>query len=75
MPASVQDAYNYASSTLGLSDFTLRIAGEIVTEDLVLNGGNVTIDGGYDCAFATKGTPTGLFGSLTVGTGSSYNFV
>ena len=57
-PASVQDAYNYASGTLALSDFTLQLTGEILTEDLLLDGGNVTFDGGYDCSFAAKTAPT-----------------
>ncbi len=31
---SIQDAYNYASNTLGWSSFTLLLAGEIFTENL-----------------------------------------
>ena len=76
-PTSLQDAYNHASTPvvsggLGLSDFTLQVAGEVVTEDLLLDGGNVTLDGGYDCNFSAKtGSSSGLFGTLTIRGGSA----
>ncbi len=71
-PTSIQDAYDYASTTLALTDFTLQLSGEIFTEDLLLNGGTVAFDGGYDCTFATKiPTPTGLFGRITVAGGAA----
>ena len=50
---SIQTAYDYASTTLGQSDFTLRLAGGLFSENLILNGGNVVLDGGYDCSFTT----------------------
>jgi len=69
-PTSIQDAYDYASNDLGLSDFTLRLAGEIFTENLTLDGGSVMLDGGYDCSFSIKNSTSGIFGSVTIGTGS-----
>ncbi|HKJ04630.1 MAG TPA: putative metal-binding motif-containing protein [Geopsychrobacteraceae bacterium] len=69
-PASIQDAYNYASNDLGLSSFTLLLAGEIFTEDLILNGGAVVLDGGYDCSFATKTSPSSFLGTITISTGA-----
>src|SRR5210317_362029 len=53
---SIQTAYDYASSPAGhnLSSFKLLLAGGLFSEDLVLNGGNVVLDGGYNCAFLTR---------------------
>ena len=62
----IQDAYDYASNDLGLSNFTLKLTGEIFTEDLIINGGAVEFDGGYDCNFTTKGSPSSVFGSITI---------
>jgi len=67
---SIQDAYDYASTTLALSNFTLQLVGEIFDEDLVLDGGAVVLDGGYDCSFATKTSSTGILGTVTISTGS-----
>ena len=65
---------SYYANGYGLNDFTLLVTGEIITEDLVLNNGNVTLDGGYDCSFAVKsGTPSGFFGTLTIGGTGSVN--
>jgi len=69
-PTSIQDAYDYASVDLGQSDFTLLLAGEIFTEDLILDGGTVVLDGGYDCSFTTKTYTSGIFGTVTIATGS-----
>jgi len=69
-PTSIQDAYDYASNTLGLSEFTLRIAGGLFSEDLVLNGGAVVLDGGYNCSFTTRDAVSNVYGSITIGTGS-----
>jgi len=70
-PTSIQDAYDYASTTLGLPNFTLQLAGEIFTEDLFLDGGAVTFDGGYDCTFTSKNSTSSLFGTITISTGSA----
>ena len=67
---SIQDAYNYASNTLGWSSFTLLLAGEIFTENLLLNGGAVILDGGYDSSFTSKASPSSVLGSITISTGS-----
>ncbi|HKI51318.1 MAG TPA: MopE-related protein, partial [Geothermobacteraceae bacterium] len=68
---SIQNAYNYASSDLGLSSFTLLLTGEIFTEDLTLNGGAVILDGGYNCTFTTKDSISRLLGTITISTGSA----
>ena len=68
--SSIQDAYNYATNDLALSNFTLRLAGEVFTEDLFLDGGAVVLDGGYDCSFTTKNSTTGIFGTVTIASGS-----
>ena len=69
---TIQAAYDYASGTLSLQNFTLQLSGEIFTENLDLNGGNVTFDGGYDdCTFTTKTSTTGMFGTVTIGSGSA----
>ncbi len=70
-PTSIQDAYDYASQTLGLTDFTLQLSADIFTEDLFFDGGSVVLDGGYDCFFATKTSTTGIFGNVTVSTGAA----
>ena len=67
---SIQDAYNYASNTLGWSSFTLLLAGEIFTENLLLNGGTVILDGGYDSSFTSKTSPSSVLGTITISTGS-----
>ena len=69
-PTSIQDAYDYASNNLGLSSFTLLLAGQIFYEDLTLDGGEVLLDGGYDCSFTNKDSTTGILGTITIGTGS-----
>src|SRR5210317_483940 len=50
-PTSIQDAYDYASTTLGLTQFTLLLSGEVFSENLTLDKGAVMLDGGYDCSF------------------------
>jgi hypothetical protein len=70
-PTSIQDAYDYASFDLGLSNFTLLLAGEIFDENLILDGGSVVLDGGYDCSFSTKNSSSGILGSITISTGSA----
>jgi len=70
-PTSIQDAYDYASYDLGLSDFTLLLAEGIYTEDLTLDGGAAVLDGGYDCSFSTKTSTTGILGTVTIGTGAA----
>jgi hypothetical protein len=71
-PISIQDAYDYASFDLGLSDFTLLLAGETFTEDLFLDGGSVIFDGGYNCSFSTKtALRTSILGTITISTGSA----
>ncbi len=72
-PTSIQNAYDYASNTLGLSEFTLLLAGEIFSEDLVLDGGAAVLDGGYDCSFTTKTSASGILGTITIA-GGSLNF-
>ena len=67
---TVQGAYDYASNNLGLANFELKLSGDIFTENLTLNGGNVTFDGGYDCSFTSKTSSTSIFGSITVGSGA-----
>ena len=67
---SIQDAYNYASTTLNLPSFTLQLAGQLFTEDLLLDGGAVVIDGGYDCSFVTKTSPSSVFGAIIIRNGS-----
>ena len=67
---SIQDAYNYASSDLGLSSFTLQLAGGLFTEDLILNGGAAVLDGGYDCSFVTKDSESSINGTITIASGS-----
>ena len=62
----IQDAYDYASNDLGQSRFTLKLTGEIFNEDLVIDKGAVEFDGGYDCNFTTKGSPSSVFGSITI---------
>ncbi len=75
-PTSIQGAYDHASDSvasggLGLAEFTLHLAGDIFTEDLILDGGTVVLDGGYDCSFATKMSTTGIFGTLTIAGGAA----
>ena len=69
---SIQAAYDYASSPAGrnLASFKLLIAGGLFTEDLVLDGGAVVLDGGYNCAFLTKDAASSVNGSITIGSGS-----
>ena len=68
---SIQSAYDYASANVG-SNFTLRLSGEIFTEDLFLDGGTVILDGGYNCTFTTKDSTTGIFGNITISAGSLF---
>ena len=69
---SIQAAYDYASTVpeLQTTGFKLLLAGGLFSEDLVLNGGNVVLDGGYDCSFITKDSASFVYGTLTIGTGS-----
>ena len=60
----IQDAYDYASNDLGLPSFILKLTGEIFNEDLVIDKGAVEFDGGYDCNFTTKGSPSSVFGTI-----------
>ena len=53
-----------------MSEFTLLLAGEIFSEDLVLDGGAAVLDGGYDCSFTTKTSTSGIFGTITISSGS-----
>ena len=74
-PTSIQDAYDYASTTLGLTQFTLLLSGELFYENLILNKGAVMLDGGYDCSFTNKvSTRTGIWGTITVTSTGSLNF-
>jgi hypothetical protein len=66
---TIQGAYDTASSTM--ANFTLRLAGEIFTENLALDGGAVILDGGYDCSFTNKISTTGIFGTVTISAGSA----
>jgi len=69
---SIQDAYDYAYSVFGQADFTLRLSGEILPEDLILDKGSVILNGGYDCSFTSKtASPTGIYGTLTISTGTA----
>ena len=70
-PTSIQDAYDYASITLGLNSFTLRLAGETFTENLSIDRGTVVLDGGYDCSFATKVSSSGINGTMTISGGAA----
>jgi|GEM_PF-1894796 len=73
-PTSIQDAYDHASFTLNLTNFTLRLAGEIITENIFLDGGSVVFDGGYDCSFTTKtSTPSSILGTIII-SGGAANF-
>ena len=67
---SIQDAYNYASTNLNPPSFTLQLAGGTFTEDLILNGGAVVLDGGYDCSFISKNSASFVNGTITIGSGS-----
>ena len=67
---TIQEAYNYASTNVVPPIFTLLLTGEIFTGDLTLNGGAVTLDGGYDCSFTTKNSTSSIFGTITISTGS-----
>ncbi len=69
---SIQAAYNYASTVpeLETTHFTLLLAGGMFTEDFVLNGGAVVLDGGYNCSFITKDSASNVNGSITIGSGS-----
>ena len=69
-PTSIQDAYDYASVDLGLSVFTLLLAGEIFNEDLILDGGTAVLDGGYDCSFTAKTSTSGILGTINISSGS-----
>jgi len=74
VPTSVQDAYDFASSPTGLdlTEFTLLLPAEIIYEDLILDGGSVVFDGGFECDYLTRtSNPTGIFGTLTVTTGAA----
>ena len=65
----IQTAYDHASFTLGLSDFTLRLAGQIFDENLILHGGAVEFDGGYACDLLNKAdppSPTSILGTITI---------
>ena len=63
---SIQDAYNYASTTLNLPSFTLQLAGQIFNENLTIDGGAVVLDGGYDCSFTAKVSPSSVLGTITI---------
>ena len=69
---SIQAAYDYASSPAGrnLSSFKLMLAGGLFSEDLVLNGGAVVLDGGYDCSFVSKDSASNVYGTITISSGS-----
>ena len=71
--STIQQAYNYASTPtpggLGLSSFKLLLSGNF-EEDVLLNGGAVILDGGYDSLFSSKTSPTTLNGKITISTGS-----
>ena len=69
-PTSIQNAYDHASNTLGLSEFTLKLAGDIYTENLILHGGTAVLDGGYDCSFTTKTSTSGILGTVNISNGS-----
>ncbi len=74
--ASIQGAYDHASDSvasggLGLTDFSLRLSGEVFTENLVLDGGSVELDGGYDCSFTTKTSTSSILGTITISTGAA----
>ena len=51
---------------MSLPSFTLQLAGQIFTEDLVIDDGAVVLDGGWDCSFATKTSPSSVFGTITI---------
>ena len=69
--SSIQDAYNYASDVLNLQpDFRLLLTGELFTENLLFDSGNVILDGGYVSNFIDKALPTSLLGSITIRNGS-----
>ena len=65
----IQTAYDHASFTLGLSDFTLRLAGQIFDENVILHGGAVKLDGGYACDLVNKAdppSPSSILGTITI---------
>ena len=63
---TVLAAYNYATNEQTLTDFTLRVSAETLTEDLILDSGSVLLDGGYDCSFTSKFSFTEILGSITI---------
>ena len=68
--ATIQEAYDHASSNW--TDFTLLLTDETIEEDLIIDGGNVILDGGYDCTFSAKTSVTNFLGSVTISlTGSA----
>ena len=65
---TIQGAYDDAS--LRWPNFTLLLVAETFNEDLIIDGGSVLLDGGYDCTFATKNLSTGILGSITISAGA-----
>ena len=68
---SIQLAYN-AASAIETGPFTLKFVSGVYIEDLVIDQGAVTFDGGYACNFVDKtGTPSSILGTITIsGNGS-----
>ena len=68
---SIQAAYDYASTTLGQTRILpCGLQAACSMKILVLNGGDVVLDGGYDCSFITKDSTSYVYGTITIGSGS-----
>ena len=62
---TIQEAYDHAD--LNWSEFTLRLAADTIEEDLIIDGGSVLLDGGYECTFFSKVSVTNILGSIPGG--------
>ena len=72
---TIQLAYNNASA-IETGPFTLKLVSGVYIEDLFIDQGAVTFDGGYDCSFAPKPTDPAppssrILGKITISAGGS----
>lgn len=64
--ATLQAAYDAAADGDAIMGQAQDIAGDVTTNRPI----SVTVDGGYDCTYATKADNTGLKGTLTIQNGT-----
>ena len=66
------DAYDDACTTLGLTDFTLKLMSDVLLEEDMTFDQDVSlaIEGGYDCSFLLSSTYTEIAGAMTISAGA-----